>query len=308
VQGPSPSLSQYPAASAGYVPPTYAGSPQPYARVPGPAALTAPPQLPQSGQPASGVAGVSMAPVAAISPPAGPGGPHQLPSLPQVPLPQGFPNPFQLQAVAQQQPPAPGWPSAAPTAPPGQGPGVVTVTGPAGYLPGLGYFGNQPAPGQPPIPGPAAGSPPAPVQEAASYLGAAPPPTAFPVLPGAIPQQAAQALPQPAPFPQQAAQALPQPAPFQPQAPAPQQPAPPNPFWLQLAWQLIQTPPVRSALGDRFQQLTEGEDRFRFLSAAAACLAGPDLQAAFKAMTAGSLDQSRFITLFADHLVRALGH
>jgi hypothetical protein len=274
-------------------------------RVPGPAALNAPPQMPMQGAPSpgGGVAGVSMAPVTQIAPPAGPGGPHQLPQLPQVPLPQGFPNPFSFQQM-QQAPPQP--------AP--QAPGVVQVTGPAGYLPGLGYFGSPAAPGQPYLPGPAAGTPAPPVQAAVDALLAAPsyqgqpgpasppPPTAFPVLPGSM-----QAGPLPPPVTQPVTPPAPQYAPqFAPQV-APQAAPPPNPFWLQLAWQLMQTPAVRTALGDRYEQLTEGEERLRFLQTAAACLAGQELQGAFKALTTGGLDQTRFTTLFADHLVRALG-
>jgi hypothetical protein len=271
----------------GQVPGTYPGAPQPYYRVPGPAALGAAPPVPgaipgavppQGGAPAptGGVAGVSMAPVGTVAPPAGPGGPHPLPPMPGAPLPQGFPNPFALQQMPWSDQ---GQPGAQPVP---QQPGMQSVTGPMGYLPGLGYF--------PPPTGGAAGSP---------------PPTAFPVLPGNIqggyaPGGYAPAAPQPQP---------------QLQAPPPQQTAPPppapaaagpNPFWLQLAWQLVQTPAVKAALGDRFQGLLESEDRMRTLQIAAACLTGPDLQNAFKALTAGNLDQSRFTELFAEQVQRAL--
>lgn len=316
-QGPAPGFTQWPAAPmAGFNPsggfpagaPTYPGT-QPYYRTPGPAALNTPPLMPASpfgpapgplgpspgGAPAGagGVGGVSMSPVGQVAPPAGPGGPHPLMPMPNAPLPQGFPNPFSVQQLTPQGPAV---------APPGQAaqqPGISTVTGPMGYLPGIGYF-SPPGPGaqapatppqfppqfsqqypqqQPWQQGPATPPP----WQAGPFpgAGAAPPPTAFPVLPGAMPPQA----PPPAP---QAAQGS------------------PNPLWLQLAWQLVQAPQVKSALGDRFTDLLEGGERMRFLTAAAGCLAGQELQAAFKALTTGGLDQTRFIDLFAQQLHRLL--
>jgi len=255
----APNLTQYPAAPfTGYPPPGFPQPPQNgtypgYFRVPGPAALGPQPGGPAAPAGAAGVPGVSMAPVSTVALPAGPGGPHPLIPMPQVPLPQGFPNPFNIQQVAPNAP--------APQQPP-QAPGATTVTGPMGYLPGLGYF---------------------PPPDAAA---AATPPTAFPVLPGAAPVQA----PPQAPPPQQAP----------PQAPAP------NPFWLQLAWQLSHTPAVRDVLGESFQVLLESEDRMKTLQIAAGCLAGPELQAAFKALTAGQLEQTRFTELFARSVGQAL--
>lgn len=291
--GVAPNLTQYPAAPfTGYPPP---GFPQPaqstypgYFRVPGPQALGPQPGGAAAPAGAGGVAGVSMAPVGTVVPPASPGGPHPLPSLPQVPLPQGFPNPFSLQQVTQAAPDA----SQAQ-----QGPGTTTVTGPMGYHPGLGYF---------PQPGAEAG---------------APSPTAFPVLPGNIqaaafqPQQGAPQGFAPQGFAPQgfAPQAPPPqgwgspgfaPAPQGPPTTAPQQQAP-NPFWLQLAWQLTQTPAVRQALGEAYQPLLEGEARMRALQLAAGCLASQDLQAAFKALTGGQLEQTRFTELFAQSLRKA---
>jgi hypothetical protein len=73
-----------------------------------------------------GVPGVYMAPV---TPAAAPGGPHPLPSVPVPPFPHGFPNPFAIQAL-----------QVLPEQPLPQRPGTMTVTGPLGYHPGLGYF------------------------------------------------------------------------------------------------------------------------------------------------------------------------
>jgi len=84
------------------------------------------------GSPTTGVPGVVMSPVATVPPAPVPGGPHPLPSLPPCPVPQGFPNPFAVVAV-------PPWAPAA--APPPLAPGTTTVTGPRGYLPGIGDFG-----------------------------------------------------------------------------------------------------------------------------------------------------------------------
>lgn len=271
--GVLPGLTQAPAAPMtgfpppqGYAQPQQQGTYPGYFRVPGPTALGPAPGGPATPMGTGGVAGVSMAPISTVAPPAGPGGPHSLPPLPQVPLPQGFPNPFSVQAVGQ----APAQPSGAP---PQQQPGVVSVTGPMGYMPGLGYF---------PPPGAEPADPNAP-----SFQGAAPPPTAFPVLPGGIQGTAPQAPP-PAP----------------PRAPGQTQPGP-NPFWLQLAWQLVQTPAVRQVLGDSAQLLVESEDRMRALQVAASALATPELQAAFKALTSGQMEQTRFTELFANRLRQA---
>jgi hypothetical protein len=81
---------------------------------------------------------------------------------------------------------------------------------------------------------------------------------------------------------------------------------PPNPFWVQLAWQLVQTPAVKQALGDRFAELVEGKARLATLQAGARALQAPDLQNAFRALTTGGLDQNRFTGLFAEALVKAL--
>ncbi|HYG59146.1 MAG TPA: hypothetical protein VD902_13885 [Symbiobacteriaceae bacterium] len=266
--GVLPNLTQAPAAPMNGFPPStqQQGTYPGYFRVPGPAALGPTPGGAAAPTGTGGVAGVSMAPISTVAPPAGPGGPHPLPPLPQVPLPQGFPNPFSVQAVGQ----APA--SAAQAAPPPQ-PGVTSVTGPMGYMPGLGYF---PPPGAEAGVAPASGAP-----------GSAPPPTAFPVLPGTIQGLAPQAPP-----------------PGAPRAPGPAQQGP-NPFWLQLAWQLVQTPAVRQVLGDSAQLLVESEDRMRALQMAASILAGPELQAAFKALTSGQMEQTRFTELFAHQLRQA---
>ncbi|HWI64218.1 MAG TPA: hypothetical protein VNT75_20460 [Symbiobacteriaceae bacterium] len=252
--GVTPNLTQYPAAPfTGYPPPGFPQPPQgatyqPYFRVPGPQTLGPAPGGPAAPGGTGGVAGVAMAPITAVAPPPGPGGPHPLLPLPQAPLPQGFPNPFSLQQVAQ----------APPQEAPPQQPGVTTVTGPMGQMPGLGYF--------------------------------PPPPNSFPTLPGFA-----------APQPQQQA-----PAPQAPPTAQPQPPAGPNPFWLQLAWQLVQTPPVKQVLGDSFQVLLESEDRMRALQICAGCLTAGDMQAAFKALTAGQLEQARFTEMFAQSVRHAL--
>lgn len=242
--GVAPSITQMPAAPMTGFPPIF--------RTPGPTAL-GPAPTGQTG-PQIGVPGVAMAPVNGLTPPAATGGPHPLPGLPTVPLPQGFPNPFTVQQVVPQ--------NQAPSTLP-QAPGTTTVTGPAGYMPGLGYFG-------------------------------APAPTSFPVLPGAIPQ--GQAAPAPGPAPLAPAPAAASPAPPPPQA------AQPHPFWVNLAWQLLQTPAVAEALGEQFRPLVEGDERQRTLQAAVACLAGQELQTAFRALTSGQLLQTRFTELFAESL------
>ncbi len=243
--------------------------------VPGPATLG--PAQSGTGSP-GGVAGVSMAPLTAVQPPAATGGPHPLPALPQVPLPQGFPNPFQIQQLIP-APPAQVQPGA---------PGTQTITGPQGYHPGLGYFGS------PFSPGPNTGNgQPLPV-----------PSTAFPHVPGA-PKPAASAAPPPvAAAPQPGTPSEPAAAPASGTAASPGQQT--GPFWLQLAWQLVRTPAVRAALGDRYQALVESEDRRRTLQIGATVLSGHGMQQAFRAVASGSLDQSRFTQLFANELRSAL--
>lgn len=211
--------------------------------MPGPAALGPGPM--QGSMGTGGVAGVGIHPVTALVPPVATGGPHPLPALPACPLPQGFPNPFDLQNLGRGAGVEGG----------GQGPGrpgTTTVTGPQGYLPGLGYFGSN---------GPQSG------------------------LPG--PQSA------PARPPAQRAQAAPQ-------------ASPPSPFWPALAWQLVNTPAVRSALGGRLATLMEGDARLRTIQVATALLLSPDLQNAFRAVSSGSLQQTPFTALFADRLRGAL--
>lgn len=132
--------------SQGLPAPLGAGAPS-VMPMPGPAALG--PGSTQGSMGTSGVAGVGINPVTAVTPPAATGGPHPLPSLPSLPLPQGFPNPFELQHLGQHGETSSG--SQAPFSP-----GSTTVTGPRGYLPGLGYFGP---PGQQGAPGPLAASP-----------------------------------------------------------------------------------------------------------------------------------------------------
>lgn len=69
-------------------------------------------------------------------------------------------------------------------------------------------------------------------------------------------------------------------------------------FWQHLAWQLLGAPSVRQALGARFGLLT-GPERARTLAIAVACLTGPQMQAAFRALTGGLLDQVGFTHQFA---------
>lgn len=231
-----------------------------YSQVPGPATLG---PAPMAGAP-GGVPGVSMAPLSGVQPPAGPGGPHPLPGMPQVPLPQGFPNPFALQQLQGQ---APG--------------GVTTVTGPQGYLPGIGHFG---AGG---MPGPAA----APPSPAPYYTG--------------LPQaQAPMGFP---PMPMQQPQAL-QPQAAPPAAPPAQPPGATqqSPFWLHLAWQLAHTPAVRAAIGEPLQRLLADDRRPQTLQVAVQCLHSQEVQAAFRALSGGTLDQNRFTETFAGALRSAL--
>lgn len=161
-----PSLALPPSGTYGPVP-YPAGQPVPIMPTPGPAALgPANPAGSMGALGTGGVAGVNIAPIAGVAAPAATGGPHALPPLPACPLPQGFPNPFQLQQAGGPAQPAP----------PMGGPGSTTVTGPQGHLPGIGYFGS------PGIPGPLTGPPPG---------GATP---------FAIPQPAPQPAPSVAPF------------------------------------------------------------------------------------------------------------
>jgi hypothetical protein len=205
------------------------------------------------------------------------------------------------------------------------GPGVQTLTGPQGYLPGLGHFGMPGGQGQPGILGPAPGQ--------VQAYGA---PPQIPPMPGSMPmppqqqffppQQQAQFVPpqQQAQFfpPQQQAQFFPPqqagpqgppqvalPAPAMPPAMGAQgqgNPGQPHPFWMHLAWQLVQTPAVRGALGEQLDALLRDDRRTRTLSLAASTLAGPELQSAFRAMTGGSFQQTRFTELFAERLKGAL--
>ena len=54
---------------------------------------------PSVGAGAGGVQGVSVTPVSSVTPPQSGGGPHVLPPMPQMPLPEGFPNPFGIQQL-----------------------------------------------------------------------------------------------------------------------------------------------------------------------------------------------------------------
>lgn len=250
-----------------------------YSQVPGPATLG---PAPMAGAP-GGVPGVSMAPVSSMQPPASPGGPHPLPPMPQVPLPQGFPNPFAMQQLqAQPQPMGQG--------PVPQGGGQTTITGPQGYLPGIGHFGNGGIPG--PATAPTAGPVQAPAQ-APYYAG--------------MPQARAPVGFPPMPMPQQ----------LQPQAPAPQATPVPaqapgagqqqqSPFFLHLAWQLAHTPAVKSAIGEKHQSLLADDRRGQTLQVAVQCLQSPEIQNAFRALSNGSLDQTRFTESFAGALRGAL--
>lgn len=274
--GVTPNMTQYPTVPvnpfqmAPYG--TYSGAQSPF--MPSPAPSVFPTPGPSGFGPApgagaaglgtgGGVGGVSMVPVTGVVPPAVTGGPHPLPGLPQLPLPQGFPNPFALQQVT----PGPAPQQAAPSYL-----GTVLSTGPQGYMPGLGYFGAQPGvPSMQAAPGP-------------SFQGPSfqvPPPPAF------------------APAPQAPVYTRPQPQP-QPQ------PQPADSFWQNLAWQLLQTPVVRSMMGDRFAALVEGQDRMLTLQIASACLTTEELQKSFRLLTSGSMDQSRFIETFTDSVKRSL--
>jgi hypothetical protein len=82
--------------------------------------------------------------------------------------------------------------------------------------------------------------------------------------------------------------------------------AEPGPFWLHLGWQLLQTPAVRAAFGSLFDELVRGHDRIRTIQTAAKALTSPELQEAFRAVTAGQMEQGAFTQLFADRLHAAL--
>jgi hypothetical protein len=262
--------------------PTYgsnvpAGFPVPsYMPTPGPATLgPAQSNAPTTG----GVAGVSMAPIGGVTPPSTAGGPHVLPSLPQVPLPQGFPNPFQVSQVGPSQAPQQATP---------YGPGSSTQTGPNGYFPGIGQIGmpQQGVPQGMPQSAWAGGMPSQGAQP--GWAPSTPGPHALPSFPwGAQAPTPAHGQTQTGP----AATAAPQQS---------------HPYWVQLAWQLMQTPAVKSTLGHRLTQLLADEHRMKAITVAAQCLAGPDMQAAFRAMTAGSLQQAKFTESFAAALRTAL--
>ncbi|MFZ5814080.1 MAG: hypothetical protein ACOY93_02080 [Bacillota bacterium] len=255
----SPSLGNIAPGSAGAYPAgpgTYAGGglpnggPPPIAPMPGPTSLG--PGAVQ-GSMGTGVAGVGINPVSAVTPPAASGGPHPLPSIPPAPLPQGFPNPFELQQISPQAADA-GQPLS---------PGTTRVTGPRGYLPGLGHFGTPGQGGQPALPGPLGGRMPQ-----------------LPQLPQGTPPGG----------PAAGAQARPQ----------------PSPFWLALAWQLVNTDTTRAALGERIRRLMEGSDRMRTLQVATSLLLSPEMQNAFNALSSGALQQAPFAALFAERLRGAL--
>lgn len=134
--GVSPNITQYPTPPVGWPASVYTYF-LPQAPVPGPE-----PAYPKAAGPAApntGVPGISIAPFEPVPLPAAPGGPHPLPRLPHLPVPnlpvpEGFPNPFAVKqiTIAPQPEPAP------------LPPGSTTVTGPMGYHPGLGYLGSPP--------------------------------------------------------------------------------------------------------------------------------------------------------------------
>lgn len=237
------------------------GGAPPVLATPGPAALG--PGSAQGSLGTGGVAGVSIPPVTTVLPPAATGGPHPLPPMPPCPLPQGFPNPFDLQSLTRG--------GGAMGAGPGPlEPGTITVTGPQGYLPGLGYFGSPGLPGGR-LPGPQGG---------------------LLTPPGSLPGQLTAPVQQP--------HALP-PRPTRGQA-APT----PSPFWPALAWQLVNIPAVRSALGGRLAGLMEGDGRLRTIQVATALLLSPEMQNAFRAVSTGAAQQAPFALLFADRFRGAL--
>lgn len=255
---------------------------------PGPSTFGSPPV----GSGVGGVQGVSMSPVASVTPPQAGGGPHVLPPMPQIPLPEGFPNPFGIQHL-----------HFAPQGSSGQAPmqpGTVTTTGPQGFLPGLGQFGT-PAGGQA-APGgaqPAFALPPAPAFRMAQP---APQTWAQPGLQGGVPvgaQPGFQASAQPGPAAQQGAQSA-QFGAYPGAADGAEM------FWHHLAWQLLQAPAVKAALGGQADALTEGPDRLKVLECGIGCLRGNDLQQAFRDLTSGRMEQQGFISAFANRLADTL--
>jgi hypothetical protein len=187
-------------------------------------------------------------------------------------------------------PPAGGFPGAPYGGYPGGSPSIGGFPGgppPAGGFPGGGVpMGGFP--GGPPGGGFAAGPAPAGFQGGAAPFGG------FPGGPAPTGFQGG------APAPVVAADV--------PASTAPQtERAQPGPFWLHLGWQLLQTPAVRAALGDLFDQLVYGENRLATVKAAAGALTNHELQLAFQRVTAGEMEQSAFTQLFALRLKEALG-
>lgn len=80
----------------------------------------------------------------------------------------------------------------------------------------------------------------------------------------------------------------------------------PPPFWVHLAWQLIQSPEVRKAVGDQLETLLKDELQNRTLSVAVGLLLERELQDAFRALVGGILEKSRFLELFGSRLKTAL--
>jgi hypothetical protein len=288
-----------------YGAPTY-GVPHPQAHLERPPVIAGPGALgvpaPAARGAAGGIPGVAMAPVVQVAPPAATGGPHPLPSMPEFPVPQGFPNPFQAQQLAAQ----PGAPAAPPSQVPapiaGGAPGVVTVTGPMGYHPGLGHIA-------PPVGFGTAQTMPVPALQAAPAPAAVP----APPLPEYPPWQASsvqvaqwpaswQAAWNSAHLPVQEAPAVPSGFAAVDWGATAAQEAVANPFLSQLALQLLQHASVRTALAEAYSALTEGEARPKAHATAVAVLSGPECQAAFRDLSSGRIDQSRFIETFAVQL------
>lgn len=80
----------------------------------------------------------------------------------------------------------------------------------------------------------------------------------------------------------------------------------PPPFWMHLAWQLIQSPEVRKMVGDSLEALLKDELRHKTLSLAVGLLLEQELQEAFRSLTGGLLERSRFLELFGQRLQTAL--
>ncbi len=89
-------------------------------------------------------------------------------------------------------------------------------------------------------------------------------------------------------------------------SPQPLQASPSSPFWMALAWQLLQTPAARDAMGDGLQRLMAGADRVRAIQAGAALLLTPEMQSAFKSVSNGQTQQAPFTHLFAARVQPAL--